>query len=166
MIEICSGAASEWLCQYRGKKPAFACVLSFTETGLIEHISAAGQTADDRRYTAVMDGEFLLAEDATLQAASHSSLPKLAAGVSPAVITRAVVRSLSIPHYILSTGLPTPLQFPHIALPSVRAQAVHTGCAMSLPEAMRLFQAGLHWGKQLAPANSYLVIGEIGRAHV
>ncbi|MEN8444197.1 MAG: nicotinate mononucleotide-dependent phosphoribosyltransferase CobT [Cyanobacteria bacterium J06555_13] len=160
MIEICSGAASEWLCQYRGKKPAFACVLSFTETGLIEHISAAGQTADDRRYTAVMDGEFLLAEDATLQAASHSPLPKLAAGVSPAVITRAVVRSLSIPHYILSTGLSTPLQFPHIALPSVRARAVHTGCAMSLSQAKGLFQAGLHWGKRLAPAGSYLVIGE------
>ncbi|MEM6400777.1 MAG: TIGR00303 family protein, partial [Cyanobacteria bacterium P01_D01_bin.116] len=28
-----------WVSKYRGKKPAFACVLGFTETGLIPGIS-------------------------------------------------------------------------------------------------------------------------------
>ena len=160
MIVICAGEASGWLSRYRGKRPVFACVLSFTETGLIEDISAAGQTADDRRYTAAMDGAFLQADDASLKAADHSPLPRLAAGVSPAVITRAVVRSLSIPHHILSTGLPASLRLPYIALPSVHARALHTGHAMTLSQAEGLFQAGLHWGERLVPAGSYLVIGE------
>ncbi len=34
----------QWLMQYRGKRPAFACVLGFTETGLLPKISAAGAT--------------------------------------------------------------------------------------------------------------------------
>jgi len=32
----------QWLEQYRGKLPVFACILGFTETGLIPGISAAG----------------------------------------------------------------------------------------------------------------------------
>ena len=48
-----------WLQQYRGRLPLFACVLGFTETGLIPGISAAGKTPEDRRFTAIADAEFL-----------------------------------------------------------------------------------------------------------
>ncbi len=41
----------EWLRRYRGASPVFACILGFTETGLIPGISAAGLTSEDRRYT-------------------------------------------------------------------------------------------------------------------
>ena len=42
-----------WLHRYRGKLPIFACVLGFTETGLIPGISAAGLTPEDRQYTEI-----------------------------------------------------------------------------------------------------------------
>ncbi|MFO0172916.1 MAG: TIGR00303 family protein, partial [Aphanizomenon sp.] len=35
-----------WLDRYRGKLPIFACILGFTETGLIPGISAAGLTPE------------------------------------------------------------------------------------------------------------------------
>ncbi|MEO0853410.1 MAG: TIGR00303 family protein, partial [Cyanobacteria bacterium J06648_11] len=64
MVSICSetggGRARAWLSQYRGRRPAFACILSFTETALIPQVSAAGKSAEARRYTAAADGEFLL----------------------------------------------------------------------------------------------------------
>ena len=41
--------AKAWLKNYRGKRPVFACVLGFTETGLIPNISAAGATPEERK---------------------------------------------------------------------------------------------------------------------
>ncbi|MEL7144150.1 MAG: nicotinate mononucleotide-dependent phosphoribosyltransferase CobT [Cyanobacteria bacterium J06573_11] len=165
MIEVCHEgcrqAATAWLARYRGQKPTFACVLSFTETGLLPGISAAGQTPEDRRRTAAADGDFL--QEALLQRASHNAsttLPRLPAGVSPAVITRAILQSLAIPCHIFSTGLPIALSTPHIALPQVKAQSLQTGSAMSVPQANQLFEAGLRWGHKLANPGSYLIIGE------
>ncbi|MEL6938167.1 MAG: nicotinate mononucleotide-dependent phosphoribosyltransferase CobT [Cyanobacteria bacterium J06598_1] len=155
MIKTYAGETADWINRYRGHQPTFACILSFTETGLIPHLSAAGKTLEDRRCTAALDGNFLLADP--LQPAR---LPPLSAGISPAVITRAVLQSLSIPCHLLSTGLPTPLKAPHIELPNVSAQAVNTGQAMPLAAAAALFEAGQYWGKKLAPAGSYLILGE------
>lgn len=155
-------AARAWLTRYQGVKPAFACVLGFTETGLIPNISAAGTTPAARRYTALADGEFL--------ANSHEynvahpkrtlSLPPLAAGISPAFITKAVLSQQQIPLHLLSTGLPNALRAPHIALPHVIAKAVNTGQAMTREQAMCLLASGLHWGQQLAQPHRYLIVGE------
>ena len=157
MIEICAegkaNQAAAWLTRYRGKTPSFACVLSFTETGLLPGISAAGQTRQDRCRTATADGAFLTNR-------SSVTLPRLAAGISPAVITRAVLHSLDISCQLLSTGLPTEISAPHIALSQVQAQGVHTGRAMSLSAAHTLFEAGKYWGHQLARNGHYLIIGE------
>ncbi len=153
--ETACATAQRWIAQHRGQRPTFACILSFTETGLIPQISAAGKTAEDRRATAAVDGEFLLAKPPL-----QRRLPLLSAGISPAVISRAVLHSLSIPIHLLSTGLPVALSVPHIALPTVLARSVETGCAMSLAEAEALFTAGLGWGERLACAHSYLVIAE------
>ena len=162
MIAICAdGAAGEgtaWLAEYRGRRPTFACVLSFTETGLIPRISAAGKTVENRRYTAAADGEFLVAKQG--RNSRTRQLPPLQAGISPAVISRAVLQSLSIPIHLLSTGLHTALNVPHIALPSVQAESLETGCAMSLAQAQALFSAGQTWGTRLASASTYLIIGE------
>ena len=46
-----------WLRRYRGHRPRLACVLGFTETGLVPGISAAGATPEDRRFTAIADAE-------------------------------------------------------------------------------------------------------------
>lgn len=150
-----AGTARDWLSRYRGVKPTFACVLGFTETGLIPNISAAGTTPMARRYTALADGNFL---------ANHPkrapSLPPLAAGISPAFITKAVLTQQQIPLHLLSTGLPEVLKAPHIALPRVIAKAVNTGQAMTIRQAACLFESGLNWGHQLAQPNRYLIVGE------
>ncbi|MEM9944631.1 MAG: nicotinate mononucleotide-dependent phosphoribosyltransferase CobT [Cyanobacteria bacterium P01_D01_bin.36] len=161
MIRICAGSrqatetAENWLARYQGHRPTFACILSFTETGLRPHISAAGNTIADRRRTAAIDGEFLLSNEPSIP-----QLPPLAAGISPAVISRAVLRSLSIPVQLLSTGLPVALSVPYTRLPQVQAHSVETGCAMSLAQADALFAAGQVWGAQLATANGYLILAE------
>ncbi|MGD1895416.1 MAG: nicotinate mononucleotide-dependent phosphoribosyltransferase CobT [Phormidesmis sp.] len=160
MIKICAGNPSRWLQQYRGCKPTFACILSFTETGLIPQISAAGKTPSDRRYTAALDGNYLLKPTDFDPRSPDYRLPALAAGISPAVMTRAMLQSLSIPCRLLSTGLPAELSVPHIALPKAIARSVTTGNAMPLSTAEELFAAGQYWGEKLAPKNSYLIIGE------
>ncbi len=164
MIKVCVGEARAWLQRYQGKKPVFACILSFTDTGLIPNVSAAGETPLDRSYTAARDGNFLLS-DSSVQS-SNCRLPRLPAGISPAVITKAVLRSLSIRCHLLNTGLPTPLSvlckdlsdrtFPN----GIRGRAVFTGRALTIAEAQALFAAGRRWGHQLAPLGSYLTIGE------
>ncbi|MEL6262570.1 MAG: nicotinate mononucleotide-dependent phosphoribosyltransferase CobT [Cyanobacteria bacterium J06626_6] len=159
MITICAGngtgKASQWLNRYRRKRPSFACVLSFTETALIPGISAAGTTPQARQHTAAADAACL-----ALGAAGRTPLPLLTAGVSPVVITRAVLTELAIPCHLLNTGLPAPLKAPHIALPHVIAKAVNTGKAMSTTQVEALLAAGQRWGQQLAQAGSYLIIGE------
>jgi uncharacterized protein (TIGR00303 family) len=159
MIRICAGDPSPWLRQYKGKKPLFACILSFTETGLIPHISAAGATPQARRYTAIADATFLADSPDQQQ---RQPLPLLKAGISPAVISRAILTQQNIPLQLLSTGLPEALHVPHIALPQVMAQSVHTGQAMSFDQVQTLFESGMHWGKRLAQQclGRYLVVGE------
>lgn len=155
MIQLCAGDPGNWLVRYRGKRPVFACILSFTETGLIPGISAAGTTPQARQYTALADAELLCDGMAT-----RYPLPPLAAGVSPALITRAVLTHQQIPLHLLSTGLPDSLTVPHIALPTVLAQPVQTGQAMTLAQASQLLDSGLQWGQQLSHLGSYLILGE------
>lgn len=149
----------QWLTQYRGKRPALACVLGFTETGLLPNISAAGASPDDRRYTAIADAECLVNG---VQPHPKYPLPPLTVGASPTLISRAFVEALDIPVYVFNGGLPTPPAIPHIDLAGTPAQCVSTGKA--LPQAMveHLFTQGWHWGEVLAQTlqDSYLIIGE------
>ncbi|MEO1445373.1 MAG: nicotinate mononucleotide-dependent phosphoribosyltransferase CobT [Cyanobacteria bacterium J06635_11] len=157
MISAVAGHPSAWLQRHRGQKPVFTCVLSFTETGLIPHISAAGLTPQARRYTALADGEFLINGVA---ANPRRSLPTLAGGVSPAVISRAILTSLEIPIHLLTTGLAEQLNVPYIQLPPVLAKSVRTGQAMSLGQANALLASGLRWGRRLAQLGRYLIVSE------
>jgi uncharacterized protein (TIGR00303 family) len=149
----------KWLGKYRGKRPSFVCVLGFTATGLIEGISAAGKTPEDRKYTALADAEFLSKGIAT----NYSyPLPPLTAGASPVFISRAVVEHFSLPLYIFNAGLPKSPNVPHIDLGATPAECLTTGKALSLPTVEHLLTEGLKWGKELAETaqGDYLVIGE------
>lgn len=94
--------ARSWLQRYQGKKPLFVCVLGFTETGLIEGISAAGATPKDRALTAIADAEFLVNG---VQPAPKFPLPPLHQGASPVFISRAVLQALEIPIVVFDAGL-------------------------------------------------------------
>jgi uncharacterized protein (TIGR00303 family) len=149
----------QWLQRFRSQKPIFACVLGFTETGLLPGISAAGATPGDRQYTAIADAEFLVNG---VQAHPTYPLPPLQAGASPVLISRAVVEALEIPVYLFNAGLPhSP------AVPAIELEGIPAGClsrGMALPHAIvtLLLQRGLYWGEKLAAeaGGSYLLLGE------
>jgi len=148
-----------WLRRYWGHRPRLACVLAFTETGLIPGISAAGATPADRRTTAIADAEFLLQG---WKPQPRYPLPPLTDGVSPVVISRAIVAAQQIPVLLFNAGLPLPPAVPHIDLQGRPAACVSTGQALPLKTVERLFRQGLAWGHRLgAQADSdYVILGE------
>lgn len=147
----------EWLRRYQGCSPVFACILGFTETGLIPGISAAGCTPEDRRYTCLADAEFLYHGP---QLQPKYPLPPLTAGASPVLISRAVVEALSLPVYLLNAGLPQPPTVPAIDLGGTPAKCLSLGCALELATVKHLLEQGLIWGKKLAMTQGYLILGE------
>jgi uncharacterized protein (TIGR00303 family) len=149
-----------WLNRYRGKLPIFACVLGFTETGLIPGISAAGLTPDDRRYTACADAEFLY-YGAEYQ--PKYPLPPLTSGASPVLISRAVVANLNIPVYLFNAGLLNIPPVPLIELGGAPARCLSGGAAMNVDTVKHLLVEGLRWGSQLSSqlnSDGYLIISE------
>ncbi len=151
--------AEQWLQRYRGRLPLFACVLGFTQTGLIPGISAAGATPSDRQYTALADAEFLING---VQAKPRYPLPPLHVGASPVLISRAVVEAQAIPLRLINAGLPQNPAVETIDLKGHPARCLSTGQAMDRAIVQHLFEQGLLWGDKLAAqvANSYLILGE------
>ncbi len=148
-----------WQQQYQGQRPCYCCVLGFTETALIPKISAAGNTPQSRMITAVADAEFIY-EGPSLT--PQYPLPPLTAGVSPALLTRAVIAGQNLPVYLFNAGLPYRPSVPHVDLGGAVAHCVSSGQALSPETVGQLFNAGLQWGETLGRrfAHSYLVIGE------
>lgn len=149
----------QWLRRYRGCLPVFACVLGFTETGLIPGISAAGRTSEDRKYTACADAEFLYYGP---EHKAQYPLPPLAAGASPVLISRAVFESLKIPVHLFNAGLPQTPAVPLIDLGGAPAKCLSGGAAMEITTLHHLFEQGLFWGERLATniQQGYLIVGE------
>lgn len=163
MIRIYTQAelAERWLKRYQGRPPGFACILGFTETGLIPGISAAGATPIDRQYTALADAEFLYHGP---QPYPKHPLPPLHAGASPVFITRAIVAKQQIPVYLFNAGLPHPPTVPCIDLGGMPARCLSQGHAIDLSVAQHLLNQGLKWGEQLAAEVvadlGYLILSE------
>ncbi|MBN4003751.1 nicotinate mononucleotide-dependent phosphoribosyltransferase CobT [Nostoc sp. LPT] len=149
----------QWLRRYRGCLPVFACVLGFTETGLIPGISAAGRTPEDRKYTACADAEFLYYGP---EHKAQYPLPPLAAGASPVLISRAVFELLKIPVHLFNAGLPQLPAVPVIDLGGAPAKCLSGGAAMEITTVHHLFEQGLLWGERLAAniQQGYLIVGE------
>jgi uncharacterized protein (TIGR00303 family) len=148
-----------WLRRYYGQSPVFACILGFTETSLVPGISAAGATPHDREFTAIADAEFLINGP---QPQPCYALPPLQAGVSPVVITRAIVEALHIPCHLFNAGLLHPPSVPTIELGGLPARCLSTGHALELPVVHALFQQGQVWGHELAAQapSGYLILSE------
>ncbi|WP_013323659.1 nicotinate mononucleotide-dependent phosphoribosyltransferase CobT [Gloeothece verrucosa] len=148
-----------WLQRYQECLPIFACILGFTNTGLIPGISAAGATPEDRKYTALADAEFLINGP---KPEPKYPLPPLSVGVSPVYISRAVIKAFNIPIYLFNAGLLAPPSVPFIDLEGTAANCLTSGHALPLVTVDHLYQQGLHWGEKLAAkaTGSYLLISE------
>ncbi|NJN85441.1 MAG: TIGR00303 family protein, partial [Leptolyngbyaceae cyanobacterium SL_7_1] len=149
--------AQAWIDRFRARSPLFACILGFTETGLVSGISAAGATPEDRKYTAIADAEFLYNG---AQPHPNYPLPPLTVGASPALISRAVIVGQSIPLYLINAGLPIPPPVPFVELGGQPAACVSSGKALPLEIVRHLLHQGLQWGEQLSRECDYLILGE------
>ena len=149
----------DWVKQYQGKKPLFACVLGFTQTGLIRGISTAGASPCDRKLTAIADAEFLVNG---VKSSPQFPLPPLTVGASPVFISRAIVEACAIPTYVFNAGLAQAPSVPAIDLGGSAASCLTSGQAMTQETVEHLLRQGLIWGETLARAakDSYLLIGE------
>lgn len=150
-----------WLARYRGQCPQFVCVLGFTDTALIPGISSAGATPEARQWTAIADAEYLVNG---AQPHPCHPLPPLQAGVSPVLISRALLQTLDWPCSVFNAGLRHPPSVQVIDLEGQAANCVHTGQALPLTVVQHLFHQGWQWGQWLAQAeqssNSYLIVSE------
>jgi NaMN:DMB phosphoribosyltransferase len=148
-----------WLERYRHRQAVFACVLGFSDTGLIPGISAAGATPLDRKYTCLADAEFLYNGP---RSQPRYALPPLDAGASPVLISRAVLESLNIPLFLFNAGLPLLPTVPSIDLGGTPAKCVSSGNALALSTVKHLFDRGLFWGRELAAKTDggYVILGE------
>ncbi|MBD1919187.1 MULTISPECIES: nicotinate mononucleotide-dependent phosphoribosyltransferase CobT [Cyanophyceae] len=146
-----------WIERVRGLRPGLVLTLGFTETGLVEGISAAGATPRDRRYTALADAEFMVNG---LTPVPKFPLPPLQAGASPALISRAVIAEQGIPLVVLNAGLPQPPAVPHVDLGGKPAQCLSTGAALPLEVVHHLWRQGLAQGEFLGDESDYLLLAE------
>ncbi|AFY71388.1 UPF0284 protein [Thalassoporum mexicanum PCC 7367] len=155
--------AKIWRSQHQHQQPTFACVLGFTDTGLLSGISAAGATPEDRQFTAIADAEFL-----SLGHNPNFPLPPLMAGASPVLIARAVIAGLGLPHHLFNAGLRHAPTVPTIDLGGQPANCLSSGAALPIEVVWHLWQQGLAWGKKLGQQlvnepgkmGRYLIVGE------
>jgi uncharacterized protein (TIGR00303 family) len=122
-------------------------------------ISAAGATPEARCTTAVADAEFLALG---IQSTGTYRLPPLDAGLSPVLISRALIEQGNWPVVILDAGLSVTPSVPTNSLGTVTARCISTGQALPLSQVQRLFQAGQNWADRIwkTHGDRYLVIGE------
>ena len=148
-----------WLAKYRDRKPHFSCVVAFTETALIPGISAAGATPSDRRTTALADLEFLINGP---QPNPRYPLPPLTAGVSPAIISRALLTHLEIPIQGVNAGLAIAPNVPCVTLGDQPARCLSTGAAMGDNTVQALFERAWEWGDRLGreQQDRYVILSE------
>ena len=124
-------------------------VLAATSTAEQDGISAAGATACSRRLTAVADAELLLDGPA---ASRRWPLPPLPAGVSPALLSHAVLPWVPLNPSVVALGLPVEPDFPHLRFEEAaagQANCVSTGHAMSAARVRRLWSQGERLGRRL-----------------
>lgn len=149
----------QWLKRHEGGLPVLACVLGFTETGLIPGISTAGATPSARCLTALADAEFLVNGP---QPHPHYPLPLLAQGVSPVFITWAICNHQHIPLKVFNAGLKHQPPISTIDLGGQAARCLSTGAALALHTVEALFKKGMAWGEALAAQSThpYLMLAE------
>ena len=140
-----------WIKSWRTESRAisFLLILAGSRTAEVEGISAAGATAESRRYTALADAELLLKGPTS---ARKWQLPQLSAGVSPALISFVALRSVGLDPMVLAVGLQESPNFPHLRCEQPflgPAQCLSTGKALAFSRVHSLWQRGLSMGRRL-----------------
>ncbi len=121
-------------------------VIAGSRTSEVEGISAAGSTAESRRYTAVADAELFLKGPSAYRS---WPLPSLPAGVSPALISYAASRFVPLNSIVLAVGVDQSPPFPHLLIESPfigPSACLSTGKSMSYERVNCLWEKGYSMG--------------------
>ena len=141
--------------RWRGKLPAFYCVLAHTDTCLVPGVSMAGITEALRPLTPAADAE-------VVQLGRSVCLPLLPSNPSgapgPAGITRAALGLADIEAHFVGAGLRVWPACDCSRLSEEPGLHITSGCAV--PRAAGLFEIGMALGKKVASEAPYLVVGE------
>lgn len=136
-------------------RPCFACVVASTDTAEIPGISAAGETPEKRRYTAALDGEFLVLG----RPVTRPEIPRNPLGPpSPVVITRACLALAGIEPLLVDAGTGIPPQVARLVLGGHPGRCITTGRALEWSP--RLGENARQAGRLLASLAPWLVLAE------
>ncbi|ABB49499.1 conserved hypothetical protein [Prochlorococcus marinus str. MIT 9312] len=122
-------------------------VIAGTNTSQIKGISAAGINAKSRRITALADAEFLL------KGASKDhkyKLPRLNAGVTPALISHVCSKLINVYPVIVPLGIGVRPYFNHLVVEDRDlgpSNCLTTGKSMTKERVLNLYEKGLAIGK-------------------
>jgi uncharacterized protein (TIGR00303 family) len=145
--------AEAWESRWRQGWPStrVMVLLAATETAAVAGISAAGATPESRRATAAADAELLLLGPETPR---PHALPPLPAGVTPALISHVVLRSLALSPLVVDLGCALAPAIPHLRLPPPAGEGpsrcLSSGEAMAPGRVAGLIAQGRRWGRRLA----------------
>ncbi len=133
------------------------CVISHTETSEIPGLTVAGANPELVKYTAPADSEFL-----------YYGRCKCIAGVpatpdgkpTPALITRAALKSAGIPLLVVEAGTKVKPSIPCIPLGIRPGKNITREDAMTMPDVEKTFDYCSMVGRELAKASDLVVVGE------
>lgn len=131
-------------------RTAVLLLLAATDTAAVPGISAAGATPAARRQTAAADAELLVLGPGGPR---PHALPPLPAGVSPALISHAVLKGLNLLDQlqVVDLGCAVAPAVPHLRLPGLESEGpaacLSTGEALGGDRVAALVARGRCWGR-------------------
>ncbi len=144
-----------FISKIKNKKPVFICVIGNTETGKIPGISAAGANPDITDFTPAADMEFLYYN----RCRCIDGVPVTPDGIpTPALITKAALDLLNVPHFVAVGGVKIIPDTPYIEFGGTSGMDISTGKAVL--NAKSVFENAKIYGQELSKTIDYLVIGE------
>jgi uncharacterized protein (TIGR00303 family) len=139
------------------KNPVFVCVISYTATGEISGITAAGANAELVKYTSPADAEFLYRG----RCSCIDAIPATPDGKpTPALITRTALQLATIPLLVVDAGAKIKPSIPYVSFGIEPGRNIVNENGMDISSVKRAFEHGELLGKQLAIMSDLTVLGE------
>ncbi|MFQ5920613.1 MAG: nicotinate mononucleotide-dependent phosphoribosyltransferase CobT [Nitrososphaerales archaeon] len=153
-----SERAESFIQNVSGKNCFFVCVISYTETCEIPGITVAGADPELIKYTPAADAEFLYHGECRC----IETVPATPDGKpTPALITRAALKSAEIPLVVVDAGSKVKPDLPYFSLGlEHHGGNIADGRALDTPLVRKAFEKGVELGSTLARAMKHIVIGE------
>jgi len=149
--------ASAFIKNVSGKNCHFICVISYTETCEIPGITVAGADAELIKYTPAADAEFLYHG----KCRCIDALPATPDGKpTPALITRAALKSIDIPLIVVDSGSKVKPDLPYLSLGLGHGENIVHGSALDITHVKKAFERGVELGTKLSRTMEHIVVGE------